>query len=104
LQKVQKGEKELLNNKKILNFILATMDNYQFNILKANDQAAFTWEHGTYLAARHEKDFAINLYHVDKFFVEVWLNPEEVKINKIRSFKSKKCLEPYLVNIQINCF
>ena len=46
--------------------------------------------------------FAINLYHVNKFYVEVWYNPEEVKINNIRRFKSKSSLEPYLDIIQIN--
>ena len=25
------------------------MDNYQFNLLPINDQAAYTWENGTYL-------------------------------------------------------
>lgn len=75
------------------------MDNYEFNLLPSCDQAAYTWEHGNFLACRHETSFAINLYHVDKFFIEVWYNPEEVKINKIRSFKSKNCLEPYLDEI-----
>ena len=65
------------------------MDNYQFNLLPENDQAGYTWEHGTYIAFRKESHFVINLYSVDKFFVEVWFNPEEVCINKIRSFKSE---------------
>ena len=62
------------------------MDNYEFNLLYTNDQAGYIWEHETYLAAMEENSFAINLYPVDKFFVEVWFNPEEVCINKIRSF------------------
>ena len=78
------------------------MNNYEFNVLKTNEQAAYTWKHGTYLAARNEKYFVINLYHVDKFYVEVWFNHEEICISKIRSFKSMKCLEPYLENISLN--
>lgn len=62
------------------------MDNYEFNLLPTNDQTGYTWKHRIYLAARRENSFAINLYSVDKFFVEVWFNPEEVCINKIRSF------------------
>ena len=77
------------------------MDNYQFNLLPIHDQAGYTWEHGTYIAFRYEKFYAINLYHVDKFFVEVRFNPEEVCINKIRSFKSRRCLETYLELINI---
>ena len=64
------------------------MNNYEFNVLKTNEQAAYTWKHGTYLAARNEKYFAINLYHLDKFYVEVWYNHEEVCVNKIRSFRA----------------
>lgn len=71
------------NLQKRINIIL---DNYEFNFLPKNDQAAYTWEHGNFLAARHETYFAINLYHVDKFFVEVWYIPEEVCINKFKSF------------------
>jgi len=77
------------------------MDNYEFNLLSIGDQTGYTWEHGTYLAHRRETHFVINLYSVNNFFVEVWFNPEEIKINKIRSFKSRKCLEPYLDGIDL---
>lgn len=30
------------------------MDNYEFNLLKTNEQAAYTWKHGTFLATRKE--------------------------------------------------
>jgi len=75
------------------------MDNYEFNLLPTNDQAAYTWENGTYLTARHWRELTINLYHVDKFFVEVWYNHKLNQVDKIRSFKSRNCLEPYLENI-----
>ena len=77
------------------------MNNYEFNLLPLKEKAQCTWEHGTYLANRIESHFAINLYHVDKFFVEVWYHPEEVRINQIRSFKSKTCLDPYIDKIDI---
>jgi len=77
------------------------MDNYQFNLLTFNDQAGYTWEHGTYLATRLEGVNSINLYHVDKFFVEVWNNVGLIEIEKIRSFKSNMCLEPYLASFKL---
>ena len=72
------------------------------NINDLKGEAQYTWEHGTYLAARQENFHAIKLYSIDQFFVEVWYHPEEVCIDKIRSFKSKKCLEPYLEKIKIS--
>lgn len=77
------------------------MDNYQFNQLLVNDQAGYTWEHGTYLATRAEGIYSINLDRVDKFFVEVWYNPGLIEIEKIRSFKSNRCLEPFLDAIEL---
>ena len=77
------------------------MDNYQFNLLPIGDQAQYTWKHGTYLTARQWKENTINLYHVDKFFVEVWYNPDTNCIDTVKSFKSKNCLKPYLDNIEL---
>lgn len=74
------------------------MDNYEFTLLPFNEQASYTWEHGNFIAVRREKDFVIKLYHVVIFFVEVFYCPEEIKIRKIRSFKSQRLLEPYLEN------
>ena len=78
------------------------MDNYEFNLLSTNEKAGYTWENGTFLTARQENIFSINLYHVEKFFVEVWYDPEENCVERIRSFKSKICLEPYLEKIYLN--
>lgn len=78
------------------------MDNCEFNFMPLKEQAQYTWEHGIHLANRKESHFVINLYSVDKFFVEVYYNPEEICINKIRSSKSRNCLEPYLDRIEID--
>ena len=64
-----------------------------------NDRAGYTWDKGIYLASRTKNNYSINLYHLDKFFVEVYYNPEMNYLEKIRSFKSKKCLEVYLDKI-----
>ena len=41
------------------------------------------------------------LFWINKFFVEVWFNPEEVCINKIRGIKSERFLEPLLDEINV---
>jgi hypothetical protein len=84
-------------NDKIKNYV--KVDIFEFNLMPTNDQAAYTWEFGTYLASRSWKNHSINLYHVDKFFVEVWYDPGMNHVDKIRSFKSRNCLEPYLESI-----
>ena len=78
------------------------MDNYEFNLLPLNDKSAYTQQHGSYLAAREFKEHTINLYHVDKFFDEVWYNPTSNCIDNVKSFKSQNCLQPYLEKLFLN--
>ena len=77
------------------------MNNYEFNLLPINDQASYTWENGTYLASIFEGDYSINLYWADKFYVEVFYDHKNVFIDKLRSFKSTRCLEKYTDHIQL---
>ena len=77
------------------------MNNYQFNLMPTHEQAAYSWMKGSYLMARQCDGLSVNLYHVDQFFVEVWYDPIKNCVDKIRSFKSRKCLEPYLEKIEI---
>lgn len=65
------------------------MDNYELNLLPINDEAQYTWDAGTYLTSRSDYYHNINLYHVDKFFVEIFYDQETNIVEKIRSFKSK---------------
>ncbi len=58
------------------------MDLYQFNQLPFKHKAQFTWDNGNFLTNRVD-DYGrkINLYHMGKFFVEVYYSP---KMNKIQ--------------------
>ena len=77
------------------------MDLYDFNQLPFKHKAQFTWDHGIFLTNRvDDHGRKINLYHVGKFFVEVYYNSKENTIVKFRAFKSSKCLEPYLECIE----
>ena len=78
------------------------MDNNQFNLKPFNERAKYTWRKGKYLACRVKTNFVINLYSVDNFYVETWINPDKISFNKIRSFKTRRGLEPYLKKITID--
>lgn len=72
------------------------------NIKDLKGETQNTWELRTSLASRRETNFVINLYSVDKFFAEGYYNPEDVRSNTIRSFKSRHYLDAYLDEIEIN--
>jgi len=79
-----------------------SIDIYEYNLLPFNHKAQFTWDNGNFLTNREDQyGRRINLYHVGKFFVEVYYNSKENTIVKFRAFKSSRCLEPYLETIEI---
>lgn len=77
------------------------MNLYEFNLLEINAQAELLWEEGVYLLVRQEAGYMVNLHALNSFFVEVWYNGKKNKIERIRAFKSREQLEPYIDDIDL---
>jgi len=56
---------------------------------------------GVYLAHRTTGDYIIFLYAIDAFYVEMYLDIEEMEVGYIRAFASTEYLQPYLEKIPI---
>jgi len=77
---------------------------YEFNNLTENDKLAFVQDECVFLMYRMEGVVvALHLYYYQPsdFYVEVWHNMELNEIEFIRTFKSRKCLNPYYDEIDI---
>ena len=74
---------------------------YEFNTLSSQEQTDCLTRQGCYLITRYRDQFALNLYAVDNFFVEVWYSPEHNKICGLLSFSSVKALDDYLPLIRL---
>lgn len=74
---------------------------YNFNALPDNEQMQCWMQQGHYLMTRYVERFAVNLYAVDNFFVEVWYDPEPNRVDHLRSFSSVKALDDYLPHIRV---
>lgn len=57
---------------------------------------------GALLANRHTEDFAILLYQMDAFYVELYYNLNTSEVAWVKSFESTDELEPYLENINLS--
>ncbi|GAA4292551.1 hypothetical protein GCM10023163_08740 [Aestuariibaculum suncheonense] len=68
---------------------------YEFNILDFNSRMEAVNQYGVYLDNHITRETCINCYAIDKFFVEVYYNPESNKITKLRSFKAGERLNKY---------
>ncbi len=72
---------------------------YEFNALSDEQQMQCWMQQGQFLMTRHTEQFAVNLYAVEGFFIEVWYNPYLNQINRLRSFSSVRALDDYLPHI-----
>ncbi|MBC7914847.1 MAG: hypothetical protein H7Y07_12075 [Pyrinomonadaceae bacterium] len=78
----------------------------KFLTLDEAEKAIMMWE-GVYIGYRKEGEFRVALYSLEKFFVEVFYNIQENKIqeNKItrlNPFKGPNLLDPYLLEISLS--
>ncbi|MCG8306439.1 MAG: hypothetical protein MI975_03545 [Cytophagales bacterium] len=72
-----------------------------FNLQSKEEQAAYTWEFGTFLSSRRMGKHVINLYHVDDFFAEIWYAPKKKRLYGVKTFSTHRCFDPYLDEIKI---
>jgi hypothetical protein len=75
---------------------------YQFKVLELNEQAQATWELGEHVAVRMTATYKILLWVVEDFYVEMFYNYIDNKIEKIRSYRNPELLRPYLSQIDIS--
>ena len=78
-----------------------TMNLYEFSQLHEDDQAQTVWNYGEHIATKYINLYAVLLWQLDGFYVEMFYNRLDDKIEKIRSFISTKKLAPYLDQIDI---
>jgi hypothetical protein len=74
---------------------------YDFIALSDNEKAVATWN-GEYLGTRFDGERQVNLYGLNNFYVEVYYDPVQNKIERMRPFNSLRHLEPYLHCIDID--
>jgi hypothetical protein len=75
---------------------------FQFKQLENNEQGEVTWQKGVHLSTRFSGLHAILLWQIDSFYVEIFYNRIDDKIERLRSFRSTIPLGPYLNQIDIN--
>ncbi|KAA5541186.1 hypothetical protein [Adhaeribacter rhizoryzae] len=73
-----------------------------FERLPLEERLQLVWNEGNQLGIRFGRRHNVCLYHLQDFFAEIWLDPEEQSVSMVRAFTSTKCLEPYLSHINIS--
>lgn len=73
----------------------------EFNILDHDSRLFVVVDKGTFLDNYVTTDIRMNLYAIDKFFVELVYDGDENKIIEVRSYKSGRELEKYTNHINL---
>jgi hypothetical protein len=73
----------------------------EFNMLDHDTRLFTVVDKGTFLDNYVTTDIRMNLYAIDKFFVELVYDSDENKIIEVRSFKSGSELEKYTNHINL---
>lgn len=74
----------------------------QFNLLDFDEKAWHVWHHATFLIVRQNKTYRINLYHLNDYYIQLWYNVKQNRIEKIAATDSKNVIAPYLKLIQVD--
>ncbi len=68
---------------------------YEFNQLEHDDKLKTVWDLGVFIDKCATKLKRCNLYAIDKFFVEIEIEPETNQIIKVNSFKTGRFWDKY---------
>lgn len=74
---------------------------YNYSKLPPGKKIEYLNDRGQFLCNRTFLKYQIKLYHVDDFFAEIWIDPNN-RIFNIFPFTTTRCLKPYLDLIDIS--
>ncbi|HEX5001623.1 MAG TPA: hypothetical protein VFW78_03940 [Bacteroidia bacterium] len=73
----------------------------EFNCLNMDEKAWYLWHGATFLSVFEKAGYRINLFHLNDYYIELWYNISENKVDHIRAFRSLDLLDPFLATIDI---
>lgn len=74
----------------------------KFNTLGFDEKAWHVWHDATFLIVRQNKSCRVNLYYLNHYYIQLWYDVKQNRIEKIAATLSKKVVDPYLKLIEIN--
>ncbi len=69
---------------------------YEFNSKPLYEQYAFLWKEGIYLDTLVQGELRLQLYAIDRFFVEIHYSATSNKLIKLKTFKYGSIMDKYV--------
>jgi hypothetical protein len=73
----------------------------EFNELHTDEKAWHLWHGATFLHVFTANGYRVNLFYLKNYYIELWYNISDNKVDHIRAFQSVKLLSPFLDNISL---
>jgi hypothetical protein len=67
----------------------------EFQSLAFGQQDEYVRTHGHYQAQRWHENYSVELYELNGFYCELWLEQECVCLPQYRAFATEECLQVY---------
>jgi hypothetical protein len=76
----------------------------KFNLMDFDEKAWHVWHHAVFLMVRQNKKYRVNLYHLNGYYIQLWYDVKQNRIEKIAATPSVKVIDPYLHLIVLSDF
>lgn len=73
-----------------------------FNSLTFDEKAWHVWHHATFMIVRQNKQYRVNLYYFNGYYIQLWYHVKRNRIDKIAATPSNKVIDPYLNLIDLD--
>lgn len=73
----------------------------QFNALSFDEKAWHVWHHATFMIVRQNKQYRVNLYFMNGYYIQLWYHVKRNRIDKIAATYSTRVMDPYLKLIEL---
>lgn len=77
-----------------------TIDN--FNQMNFDEKAWHVWHKATYLIVRQNEDYRVNLYYMNGYYIQLFYNIMQNKIERISATASHKVIDNFLEMIELD--
>ena len=74
----------------------------EFNLLSNDEKSWHLWHGAEFLMAYRTSSHRINLFHLNNYYIELWYDTCDNRIDKIFAFRSIELLEPFLKFIELD--
>ncbi|MFN5324164.1 MAG: hypothetical protein ACK5C5_04525 [Bacteroidota bacterium] len=74
----------------------------EFNLLSNDEKSWHLWHGAEFLMAYRTDSHRVNLFHLNNYYIELWYNTTENRIDKIFAFRSLELLDPFLRYIELD--